>query len=84
MYALNKPILLIGSSSSDCGMCGKGANPYAKTHDRIMAYGPNNGEPGCGVEWTQVTSFYYGVEDIVKQMRPDLEYVTVLDWNPQT
>ena len=82
MYALNEPVLLIGGSSSDCGMCGREANPYAKTHDTVMGYGPKG--PGCGVEWAMVSTTYYapGIREVIKSMRPDLPFVSLVDIFP--
>ena len=82
MYVLNEPVLLIGSSSSDCGMCGKGADPYAKRHLKTMGYGPQG--PGCGVEWVMVSTTYHapGIKEAIKAMRPDLTLVSLVDILP--
>ena len=70
--------LNIGTWSSKCEECGKGADPSEKTHDTILGYGAKN-EVGCGVEWTHVTTGYAGNEKLVGLMRPDLTCVGMFD-----
>ena len=72
-----KAILYIGRTSSMCGNCRKGADPHKRNHRTVLEYGPRNGEPGCKVTWTHVSSDQYGdnLHDIIKGMRPDLEWV---------
>lgn len=36
---------------------------------------PLSEQKGCGAVFTHVSSQYYGTEDRIKAMRPDLEYV---------
>jgi hypothetical protein len=67
--------LIINRSDTKCGNCGKGADPYAESHDVILGYPPIGGGPGCGVRWAQVRSDYTGMEDRCREMRPDLEWV---------
>lgn len=66
--------LYINRSDSVCGNCGKGANPHSKSHDVVLGYNP---EDGCGKVWTKVSTMSYGmgINDIIAQMRPDLEVV---------
>lgn len=67
--------LVINPSHSWCGNCGKGANPRAERHDRILCYGDESGRPGCGAVWTHVTSDYQSIDRLhvrVREMRPDL------------
>lgn len=44
----------IGSSSSTCMNCGKGAFPEDTVHNRVAGYGPA-GRVGCGTEF----KYYY-------------------------
>lgn len=73
--------LIIGSWSSRCGSCGKDADPHHLTHDVILGYGSQNGQPGCMVRWDSVTSEYDNPNNIaaVKAMRPDLRYVDYME-----
>lgn len=50
--------LSIGRSSSRCLACNKGAAPSDNGHERILAYGPEGGNPGCGEPWTAVRIDY--------------------------
>lgn len=61
--------LIINLSDSQCGACGKSADPYEDSHVSILGYHPG---PGCGAVYTHVTSHYMGVSERVKEMRPDL------------
>lgn len=76
--SLPEATLLVGSYSSYCNNCGLSANPSEKTHSILLGYGPTNGDPGCGIEWTHVFSEYAGTEaeEATKEMRPDLEFVS--------
>lgn len=70
--------LLVGSSSTECNNCGKGANPHDKTHDLQYFYGPESGKlPGCGIEWKFITPTYMGevANRAVREMRPDLQFI---------
>lgn len=62
---------------STCSNCGKGASPRDIRHDRILEYGPRNGEPGCGALFTKIAAgmFGEGFNEAVEAMRPDLEFV---------
>jgi len=67
--------LVINLSDSKCGNCGKSCNPEAKTHDINYGYDMEvNGTKGCGCRYEYVTSDYTGMEDRVKEMRPDLKF----------
>jgi hypothetical protein len=69
--------LVVDRFSSKCGDCGKSCDPTSKTHDRILGYGSENGDPGCGVEWQNVTTDYAGERDrnATINLRPDLKYI---------
>lgn len=66
-------VLIINRTDSKCGACGRGADPYAKSHDKVIGYKPG---PGCGATWTHVTSSYRGggIEEATLEMRPDLDW----------
>jgi hypothetical protein len=68
---------MVGRSESNCNACGRSCDPCAKTHDRILGYGPENGTLGCGIGWTHICSKYSGelAERLTREMRPDLEFV---------
>ena len=67
-------ILQVDRNTSRCGDCGKQAFPHEKTHAKLAGYGPTNGDPGCGVEWTHIAPvcIYAGVDTALAEMRPDL------------
>jgi hypothetical protein len=70
--------LYINRSDTFCGNCHKGANPRDEAH--WTQYGYGNGEfgtPGCGQVWRKVSTDSYGMgmNDIIRNMRPDLEWV---------
>lgn len=69
-------VLVINRSDSRCHECNRPCDPYAKTHDVVLGYGPANGTPGCGVEWDRLASDYIGAgqEAAVRRMRPDLTW----------
>lgn len=70
-------ILHVGTWSSRCGVCGRGAFPNEKTHAKEAGYSKNRGS-GCGAEWTHIASDYClnGEEKkICEEMRPDLIYI---------
>jgi hypothetical protein len=71
-------ILIIGTADSRCGDCS--VDPYAKTHEKNLGRPPINGTPGCGAQFTEVTTNYHGLDSLVaaiKNMRPDLPYVSM-------
>lgn len=71
-------ILFINRNDSKCGVCGKGALPYEKTHATIAAYNQTeNGKPGCGAEWTHISSYYGGdgIKLASMKLRPDLIWI---------
>lgn len=70
--------LIINRSDSQCGDCGRSADPNETAHTTLLGYGPDNGKPGCGSKWEKVTSDYgdfAGLYDSIKKMRPDLKFV---------
>lgn len=71
------PTLMVDRFSSTCANCMKDADPSEKGHFTLLGYGPDNGQPGCGIIWTQLLSLYYdeSVEEDMKRFRPDLKYV---------
>jgi hypothetical protein len=68
--------LIVSSSSSKCGTCGRGADPNEETHKTVLGWGADLGE-GCGVHFTHITSGYVGpdVETATRALRPDLIYI---------
>lgn len=73
----DRPTLIINRFDSRCAACGKPANPYAITHDKVHGWGQD--EDGCGVKWTHVTTHYWGrdMSQRVRAMRPDLEPIEI-------
>lgn len=72
--------LIVGPTSSKCGNCGKGANPRETTHDTVLGYFAQGFDPGpgCGVEWSLLTSDYMNFEGLfeaTKKLRPDLRWI---------
>lgn len=65
-------VLYIGRSSSRCGACGGDADPTEQTHARRIGYRPGK---GCATRWTAVQPESYGMDDDVRQMRPDLKFL---------
>lgn len=63
------PTLIVSGFSSDCGACGRSANPHQASHDVLLGYGPTNGNPGCGVTWTHIV---FTTGDNSPDFRPDL------------
>ena len=70
-----RAVLYIDTWSSECGNCGKSCDPDEKTHSKIYGYGADNGKPGCGIRWKYLASHYTGMDEQLKQMRPDLEFI---------
>lgn len=71
--------LYINRSDSQCGACGRNADPYEKRHDSIWAWAGTL--PGCHAEFTEVSSHYSdhdGLYDRIREMRPDLPFVDYL------
>lgn len=68
--------LIINHFNSRCGECGRAALPYESAH--LTKPGYNYSGPGCGAVFTTVSSDYTGLDDIIKGMRPDLEYIGAL------
>lgn len=67
--------LIINRNDSKCGNCQGSCNPDEKRHDTKLGYGDTNGEPGCRAYWQYVSSEYTGMEERLKEMRPDLEWL---------
>lgn len=70
-----KECIDIGSWSSTCCNCGKEALPDEKAHLTRVGYGPQNGDPGCGITWKYYTSGYsgLGLDNIVERKWPWLK-----------
>jgi hypothetical protein len=68
--------LIVGTDSSKCGACGRGAFPTDKQHTTLAGYRDAGKPSDCGVVWRYVTSDYAGqhMEDACRGMRPDLEW----------
>lgn len=68
-------IIEVDSWFSRCCSCGEQVLPHEETHAQVSGYGPK--KPGCGVRFTHITPtfIYPGIENIVRDMRPDLIYV---------
>lgn len=67
--------LIVGKWFSKCENCGRNADPHEKSHQNVTMQGD-----GCGATYTHVASEYFGfpgLEDRIKEMRPDLELITV-------
>lgn len=77
MSRRKKAVIIIDTWSSECGGCGKQADPDSKTHDKLLGWGKENGNPGCGIRYKYVASHYGGTEadEWCRRMRPDLEYI---------
>lgn len=71
---MSDAVLQVGSFSSRCGACGRSADPSAATHDVLLGYGTDNGQPGCGATFTAVSSDYCDDRSIAatRRLRPDL------------
>jgi hypothetical protein len=65
-------VLYINRFDSRCGNCNKSASPYENSHLSILGYTPG---PGCGAVFTEVASDYFGMQDAVTRIRPDLPWV---------
>ncbi len=76
-------LLVINSSDSRCGQCGRPADPREASHERVPGW--NGPEVGCGAYWTRVGSEYDGlVAKAARELRPDLRWVGTgwLGYNP--
>jgi hypothetical protein len=70
--------LYINLNDSRCGNCDGSVHPNRMTCDILLGYNMDiNGTPGCGKRWTKVSSDYFGMDDAVTDMRPDLEFIGV-------
>jgi hypothetical protein len=71
--------LYINKSESRCGACNKGCDPNEESHITLLGWAAVNDKmQGCGAEYTAVSSDYYGfpgLEEAIKEMRPDLPYI---------
>jgi len=71
--------LYINKSESRCGYCSGGCDPYEEYHITLLGWSAYNDKmDGCGALFTEVSSDYVGMPDLVKhikEMRPDLPYV---------
>lgn len=47
-------IMEIGSWYTKCSACGRDTD-WSPTHEVLLGYGPDNGKPGCGAEFTAVS-----------------------------
>jgi len=67
--------LIVGSFSSKCGACGKGADPNETHHNTVLGYGPK--QDGCGALFTELDCSYIGagIQEATKRLRPDLPFV---------
>jgi hypothetical protein len=83
MLDVRNEILFINKSDSFCGSCGRPANPSEETHETVWSFGGLRDDKwaqvGCGVKWKYVGSEYVGggIEEAVRNMRPDLEWTDI-------
>lgn len=71
-------VLIIGGWRSWCGDCGRDADPFEMAHRRVLGYGTDAVQPGCGATWTKVRCEHVGIPQAnaaVRAMRPDLQWV---------
>lgn len=68
--------LVIDTSWSYCGACGRGAYPNQQAHIDVAGWRPKKGD-GCGARWEYVTSNYAGenIKRACLEVRPDLEWM---------
>lgn len=69
-------VLVINRTDSLCTYCGKGCLPEETHHYTLAGYGLS-GQSGCGARFIAVGTNYYGMDDSVQEMRPDLPF---MDW----
>lgn len=62
--------LYVNRSDSRCGNCDRPATFRETTHATLLGYGPDNGQPGCGVQWEFLDTDYMNLD--VSHTRPDL------------
>jgi hypothetical protein len=69
--------LIMSTSSSKCGACGKAATPSEERH--LTVPGRDVGARGCGVTWTHLTvdTIRPGLDEAVQSQRPDLQFVPI-------
>lgn len=68
--------ILVDRWYSSCNNCGRQVLPESKTHEDVSGYSRDGEGQGCGVLFTHISDEYYGAnEEIIRSMRPDLEYV---------
>lgn len=54
--------LVVNTWSSECYACKRAADPNELRHETILpGYSNRPVEPGCGIEWKYVMSYYRGV-----------------------
>lgn len=76
---MSEATLYINLSDSRCGACNRSALPMDKRHETPCGYDQHD---GCGALFTAVSTDYFGVaglHDRIREMRPDLPLVDVLD-----
>jgi hypothetical protein len=73
---VTEAVLIVDRWSSECGACGRSANPREETHATLLGYGEQNGKPGCGARFTSIRSagFYPGDKEATMAVRPDLPW----------
>ena len=67
-------VLVINRSDSLCTQCGRGCLPWEACHKTMAGY-IDYDKPGCGAKFIAVSTNYYGMDDSVKQYRPDLPFM---------
>lgn len=76
-FGKKRGVLVINLSGSECADCGKNADPDSKIH--ILPKGWINEGTGCGVKFKYVTSYYGGMAQRIREMRPDLQWIDNFD-----
>lgn len=76
---MNINILNIGLWHSRCENCGIECDPSEKEHKTNLGQEEVRKEPGCGVTYTHVTTYYIGLEERIKIMRPDLIFLNPME-----
>lgn len=67
-------VLVINRSDSLCTHCGRGCIPWETHHTTLTGYS-DSGNPGCGAKFIAVSTNYYGMDESVKEYRPDLPFI---------